>query len=80
MVVAKSSSHRRKYFKYNTSTAAKQEGEGEFKNKKTKSVNCIRPRKQDQLTSHAIVGEALTELIDHNEEDAYRVTKDRCLL
>lgn len=28
-----------------------------------------------ELTSHPIVGEPLTELIDHDEEDAQRVTK-----
>lgn len=32
-----------------------------------------------QLTSHSIVGEPLTELIHHNEEDAYWVTQ-QCLL
>lgn len=26
---------------------------------------------RDQLTSHAIVGETLAELIDHNEKDTY---------
>lgn len=79
MVVAKSSSHRRKYFKYNTSTAAKQEGEwGVKKTKKLYKLHQI--TRTNQLTSHAIVGETLTELIDHNEEDAYRVTQDRCLL
>lgn len=33
----------------------------------------------NQLTSHAIVGETLAELIDHNEEDAYRVSEDGSL-
>lgn len=32
------------------------------------------------LTSHAIVGEALAELIDNDEEDAQRVTADHFIL
>jgi len=28
----------------------------------------------ERLTSHAIVGEALAELVDHDEKDADRVT------
>lgn len=36
--------------------------------------------KMKQLTSHAIVGEPLTELIHHNEEDAYWVAQHSLLL
>lgn len=34
---------------------------------------------RNQLTSHAIVGEPLAELIHHDEEDAYRVIKQSLL-
>lgn len=34
---------------------------------------------EEQLTSHAIVGETLAELIDHNEKNANRVSEDSSL-
>lgn len=44
--------------------------------------NCFSEIRSDLewLTSHAIVGEALAELIDHNEKDAYGITADSRLM
>ena len=43
------------------------------KKKKKKAITCLEP---NILTSHAIVGEPLAELIHNNEEDADRVAKN----
>lgn len=75
MEVAKSSSQSRKYLKYSTSTAtANQQSQlGNIHTRCKWNIHIL-------LTSHAIVGEALAELIDNNEEDAKRVTADHFIL
>lgn len=75
MEVAKSSSQSRKYLKYSTSTATgnQQSQLGNIHTRCKWNIHIL-------LTSHAIVGEALAELIDNNEEDAKRVTADHFIL
>lgn len=84
MEVAKSSSQFRKYVKYSTKTAADTGKQGRILmhgmscvitdgGRRKKRMRERRPR--GVLTSHAIVGEPLTELIDNDEEDAERVPK-----
>lgn len=75
MEVAKSSSQSRKYLKYSTSTAV-----GNHQSHLCNIHTCWKGNVCVLLTSHAIVGEALAELVDNDEEDAQWVTADHFIL